>query len=55
MSSPKNCISFNLGVVVLLDRKALTSCIPWYTREARANEMTVEPDEYSTTVLVFSG
>lgn len=52
MSRPKNCINRSFDVVVLLDRNAFTSSMPWYIRDANANEMTVEPEEYSTTVDV---
>lgn len=55
MSNPKNCMSRNLGPLVLLLKYARISWIPWLIREASASEMTVEPEEYSTTVFDLQG
>ena len=55
MSSPKNCIRRSLASLVLLLRKARTSCTPCITRAIIAMEITVDPELYSIMVLVLSG
>lgn len=52
---PKSCISRILAILVLLLRNALVSSKPWIAREISDIDMTVDPELYSTTVLVVPG
>lgn len=55
MFRPKNLMSCNFVHEVLLLRNARVSVIPYSERAMSDIEMTVEPELYSTMVLVVSG
>jgi len=53
MSRPKNLIIWSFAHDVLLLRNALVSSKLWRTRAIIDKEMTVDPELYSTIVLLF--